>query len=592
MQIKIAKGEFHIPNDFELEIDEVNPLLSQRGSRSVPVSLPGSVHNLFLLDNPERIAKKNKFKTEYQAVVQHDSFRKTGKQVIFSASKDGIETAFYFKEGDFYEQIKNVTMQDIFSQITLQKDSIQGLISYLDSVMKGSISENFSVFPVVTQFDMNDEYTDEEEYVRYRMNDVCPSKTHVINNVVDNMLTDSDEYEDIETPEGYGITVFPKLGWVLDVIFQYFGMDLQPSVWHSDPDFSGLVLLNSTADAIVKGLLNFADVVPNCKVNEFLDCICKKFNCAYEINIEKGSAGFIFLDEVLSSRTNLKDITPFLVENLTVSFVEQKKIRLKNAKDFELTSTETSTYAQLLEKYPNMIVSNESNFSTELRNATFRLATGSYYMDVIFKSNYRVRTEWLGSNFFEYSDSKTMAEQIFESPDECVPICRVVTGVSAVTAFTPYVGQRRHLHTVVETDGKEEKESTSDQKIMFVFPNGHGTYTAQHYEGNHSYSTRTEHWYYASQFSYNHLGIKVRQTSLLYNGDDGLYQRFWKNTDNAMQNEYQPLKGVFRFSYKDFFELRFDRLYLLNGQAVIIKSRKYSITKNGIEFKEIELLTV
>jgi hypothetical protein len=168
-------------------------------------------------------------------------------------------------------------------------------------------------------------------------------------------------------------------------------------------------------------------------------------------------------------------------------------------------------------------------------------------------------------------------------------------GSSYASAPTPLVGQRRHVNTVLETEGKEEMESKKEQKIMFAFTNEHGTYTGWHVtnpNGHNVYWTTTEHWYHASQSSYNHLGEKIRETGLYFNGADGLYNRFWKETDKAMKSKYQQLKGVFRFTYKDFFLLKFNQLYLLHGQIVIIKKKKYSITKNGIEFKEMELLTI
>jgi hypothetical protein len=600
MKITTATGEFQIPNDFELEIEDNNPLLSEKGSRSVPVSLPGTPHNLAILGNPQRIAIKERQTVEYNAVIQEGVFRKTGRQIILSASNESIETAFYFKESDFYEKIKTVTMKDVFSSIVLQKGTIAQLIAYLDSVMNGAVTENFVVLPVVTQFEADDEFTDGFGNPHYRAKDVCPDRTDVINNPVEGTLTAAAEYQDVETPAGYGITVFPKLSWTLDTIFLHFGLKLKPSMFHTDAGFSSLVLLNATADTIVKGFINFADVVPSGEVNTFLDCICKKFNCAFEIDTDKETAEFFFLDSVLAERTAMKDLTPFLTESLTVSFDEPKQVKLSNARNLELTTTETASYQQLIAKYPNMRIDAESTFTTQINNLTYRLAAGAYYTEKLYKSDNRKQREWTGSNFFDYYAGGNTAAESFDTPDESVPICYVLlsnvkgieTGTKFVFAPTPYVGKRRHVYTVVETNGEEKSESVSEQKIMFAFTNGAANYNTDHTNFGGGWWTVVERWYHASQLSHDHQGIKIRDTGLLFNGHDGLYNRFWKQTDNAMKNRYQLLKGVFRFNYKEFFELKFNRLYTVNGQPVIIKTKKYAITKDGIKFKELEMITV
>jgi hypothetical protein len=441
---------------------------------------------------------------------------------------------------------------------------------------------------------MNETYIDPNGTERYRTGDICPDITYMLNQTYWGNLRGGTEYGGMETPEGYGITVFPKLTWVLDRIFEYFGFNLKPAFWHTDPEFSKLVLLNSAADVCVKGAINFGDVVPECMAGAFLDCLCKKFNCAYDVDVERKTAEFMFLDDILSQRTGLQDITPFLTDNLTVVFPEPKQVRLKNARNLELTGTETSSYRQLMNKYPDLRILPEAEFSTAVYNATYRLATGSYYIEAVYVGGgfYRSDTKWLGSNFYGWDGDGNIAAETFDSPDECVPQCRVVIGVwdnTVVMAAMPYAGRRRHLYTAVETDGKEEDpEQSPEQKIMLVFPNGIKQYSVMHEDEG----LTNEYWLHASQLSHNEEGVQIRPTGLLYNGSDGLYERFWKRTDAAMRNEYRSLKGIFRFPYRDFFALRFNRLYLLNGQPVIIKSKKYAITKQGIAFKEIELVTV
>jgi hypothetical protein len=579
MEIQITQGQFQIPADFEIEIEETNPLLTTKGSKTIPVTLPGSPHNLAMLGNPERIAAKNRPQTEYKATISEGVFRKTGRQVVFSASKNGIDTAFYFREGDFYDQIKEVTLKEIFSKITVpSKGSVNAMVGYLDGVMKGTQQEQrFTVFPVATAWENTVPATESTDP------DILPYRSYIINFVENDALTAQTTYQEMPVPAGYGITVFPYLHWVLDMIFAHFGFTLKPTLWHTDTDFSKLVLLNSTADTIVKGTINFGDVVPSINVSDFLDCICKKFNCAFDIDTDRQMAEVWFLDEVLAQTSNLKDISGFLTDEVEITFQDAKRVRLSNSKGLEFSKPETSTLGEFQNKYTDIVESDEDGFYDAIAagKTVYRKNSGTYYTQ---RSTYSAKR--VSSALFDFDEGGSVKTESFESKDEAVPVIRLIDFIVYGLKFTPFTGERRHVYTVVEKEGLEEEESVPEQKILFCFAATQATLQPGSLWPEYPPTT----WYYGTPFSCNYAGIQIRNTGMQYNGNDGLYERFWKITNTNMKKAYQPIKGIFRFPYKDFLALKFNRLYLLHGQPVIIKSKKYTVKKGGIEYKEIELI--
>jgi len=580
MEISIKEGKYIVPADFELEIEELNPLLSGKGSRSIPVTIPGYSHNLALLGNPHRIALKDKYKAEKRVVIQDGIFRRTGRQVIFSASKKGVSSTFYFKEGDFYTNIKDKSLKDIFSEIVILENTVPNIISYLNNVMKGSVQENrFAVFPVATQWESAESVETPERPSNNP--DITADTTAIINYVENNTLVSQTEYEGVATNvAGYGITVFPYLNWILDNIFSYFGYKLKPTIWHINADFAKMVLLNSTADTIVKGYINFGDIVPTSQVSSFLDCICKKYNCAFDIDTGTQTAEFYFLDSVLSEKTGLKNLTPFIDGDLEITFSDAKQVRLVAKKSNDFTATETETFNEFKNKYPNIIEATEAEFQDALNsgNVVLRKANGAYYKKV-GGSGTRIIYRKVSSIFFDYHQGGPISAETFETDDEFVPIIQLLRRSIPAWFFTPFVGHRRHVYTVISNNGEEQAEQTPDQKIMFCYAAGAGTYGS-------------ETWYHGTPLSCNHLGIKVRQTGLQFIGNDGIFEHFWKHTDHAMRNAYESVKGILRFPYKEFLNLNYNKLYLLHGQPVLIKSNKYAVKKGYIDFKEMDFLKV
>ena len=122
MKIIHPSGQAYDLNiDTELEMTRYNPFFHDKGEQSIPISLPATDHNLALLQHPESTAGKQKIAQRLDATIQSGIYSVNARQAILSARKnDSIETSFYLREGAFYEKVKDVSLQEIFEEKSIE----------------------------------------------------------------------------------------------------------------------------------------------------------------------------------------------------------------------------------------------------------------------------------------------------------------------------------------------------------------------------------------------------------------------------------------------------------------------------------------
>ena len=52
--IKTPKGIYDTPTDFEMEVEITSPIYTDKGSQTIAATLPGTKHNLSIVDHINR----------------------------------------------------------------------------------------------------------------------------------------------------------------------------------------------------------------------------------------------------------------------------------------------------------------------------------------------------------------------------------------------------------------------------------------------------------------------------------------------------------------------------------------------------------
>ena len=92
MQVKTNGGTLDLPSGFSIEIEDSNPIFNERGSQSIPATVPATRRNIRLLDAPHRLdAGTDPNYPEKTAEVVDGAYIRRGTMNITEAGKtEGI----------------------------------------------------------------------------------------------------------------------------------------------------------------------------------------------------------------------------------------------------------------------------------------------------------------------------------------------------------------------------------------------------------------------------------------------------------------------------------------------------------------------
>jgi hypothetical protein len=148
--------------------------------------------------------------------------------------------------------------------------------------------------------------------------------------------------------------------------------------------------------------------------------------------------------------------------------------------------------------------------------------------------------------------------------------------------YCPFIGEVRHLNTGIKKDGeaKEEKEDGND--VMFCFSVGK--------QDMNGVSTT-----FGSPFCYDAKGVPWGNLSLQYNGNEGIFVRFWKQYDTLLRHAFRKITCKFNIPLAQLLKFSILTPKLINGIKVIPVQVKYRIGNKDVviieeaEFKTLQL---
>ena len=356
--------DFQLPADFEAELTRTNVLLTEQGEQTVPLTLPGTPHNLQLIGYSNRLDNYYKPLTDLEVIVSDGLFQRTGNMGIHTASqKEGISCTLYLETGDFYSKISDATLNSLSWPVITHPTPLQNLntkvlwlIDYLkdpandhlfalDSVLT---SQEFS-WKVYKKNDAGDDVLTNvkelfilNDYDRYngiidQQRDYYQSPdpdemavTDVITHFAGEYLqTQIEDGVEIQLTRGYGITPFLRLKYILKFVFEAYGYtyNLQSTISQL-PQFESICVLNNVADAIYAGTLYMRQLVPDVTIKEFVakieTLLCGKFI----FDSKSKSVVFVGYKQRIPINPDI-DLTPYITSNPVFEQTSFENIILK-----------------------------------------------------------------------------------------------------------------------------------------------------------------------------------------------------------------------------------------------------------------------
>ncbi|MDR1675604.1 MAG: hypothetical protein LBR86_03950 [Tannerella sp.] len=614
MSIKIKKlsGErFDLPPDFIIEGEKNNPLFSEKGSQTVPVSFPATAHNRRLLDSAFRLDRAEKPGQAIPAVIESGPAQQRGVMAVNSASPKIISAGIGFDEAEMYSRMSAMQLRDMpvlsdpayrFTPPGATRDDrIDALLTHLTAVMKEEIEADYFMFPVVLHYDNNgvseEDQQNGEELKHYRIilnelntiwqddnqNPILPSGAIAELKALEHRLltwyVNSEEVY-IDAPKGYGVSPFLKVGKLLEIIFENFGYAIEENPFTSHRQLKKLAVLNNTMDTILTGTLHYSDLMPDITVGEFLESLYNKFGLCWFVDSNTNTVRLRFLKDLLNpSSGTAVDLNRFKTEEPEIFYSPQRQLKLTANREvgksgFGFTSeTLYDTFEAFLKAYNHQFTDMYENDAwIEGLSCIFNTFDTQYFIRENIETAESGKLS--SSDFFDW-DKKTpgLEYEEIQMGDLCLPF-----DFYQNIQMLHYGANVKHHYSNVVFDGETPKEEENPAKLAFAFGWGLTDYTA----------SNRYNWFFASQINrdvHGHFLYDPDENkydiSLAINREDGLYNRFWKEYDAFLRHSAQEVTCKLKLSDTQTVNLRMDQVMMLNFQPLVPEQIKFKLNGPG-----------
>ena len=564
----LDKGKtYQLGEGAKLEVERTNPFFNDYGETTTPLDIPASDYNRMILGYPDTFGLREKMVAANVSIEDGEYFAQCRQIVLSAQHKGNISSSFYINDGSFYSKIQNVKLKSIFKDEMIPGCStLDECISFCRSLIGGK-NENYDIFPVLltddsgkdTGYDYkilngwgNQQKLPDAKYWRFKNTGgyeyvaapdaydfvTCAGKSNRFQGEFNR--TEYVNEIPVSLTRGYYISPFIRANYVLKRVFKYFGYDLQENFFTRTEPFTKMVLVNNVIDVMVNGHIRIEDLLPDVSVSDFLSVFRKKFLCEFVSDEGTHQASIIFLKDAVESAP-AADLTRQMTEEPTLSY--------KTASDYKRVVLRAKHQADsdaedCYDDLKDMLAKNTG--------AYFDKVDGCFYKDG-YLGNYHVKSKiGEGSQSYDTGEEDTDTQDI-EIP-EMIPETRTLKYRQSVDADTIsremgrflYIGSYATLNSsmkVAAEDNSESSEEAVTTPVMLAFPYVSadkmpcGTVTA--YDIHYEYDNRFGPPSHASEES---LYRKIFDYALVYNGDDGIFEKFYRQYDLLLRNSLQELK--------------------------------------------------
>lgn len=548
---------YQLAPDTQLTVERTNPFFNDYGEQTIPVSLPDSEYNRSLLDYPGSIQRKEKV-AMIDASIQDGEYYNVCRQAILSISpKEGIETSFYINDGSFYSRLDETYLTDIFSGETVENVStLEEGISFMKKLFETGGNNMFSAFQVKI-------VSDSAKESRYLNGN---------NFRTGEFYNEKDTYEvvsgkNIHVPKGFYLTPFLKVNYVLDRVFSHFGYKLKENFFTRTAPFPDMVLINNIADALVTGVIHIDQLVPKITCSSFLDVIRKKFHAEFVVDEINKTADIILFNDLANSKPTVF-LSDSLVDSISVKIPESYKCLTLESETVLDSENSIDSIPLMVSKYPT---------------AQFDPKTGKFYRKGFALSNNHILMEYeeiLAGHGQKYYENGTLETEEVKIP-ECIP------------GLDMYIGDVQFLNSSLMVEGASAEntdttsETTDDVTMYTMLAFAYKAPDWKVIEGSVT-------GYISNYIPFEGLlQVDFSEYALIYNGEKGIFEKFYRSYDNLLRNSLHEVSANFLLTAKQKQDISANSVVEINGAKMIFNKLSYTLgDKNKISESELYTLNI
>lgn len=614
MEIIVDGEALDLQSDFSMEIEDTNPIYNDRGSQSVPATVPATRRNSLLLGFPQRIdAGSDPNLPERSVEVRDGGYIRSGKLNVTDAGRDeGITFNIGFDNSTVYAkwQVKKLgelsglpiylpsRMQDV-ATVELLLDDMYRIYRFPEPQ-----TDDFAIFPVA----VNNESTgsDSAKQVYWEILNVAGStgirQPKTVKRLIDGTVTE------VNVPDGYMVTPFLRVWRVLELIFSDIGVSVPCNPFKDALELSRLVVLNNAADACCRGEIRYADLMPDCTVEEFMNALWVRFGLIYNINFNTGSVSLELIKDILDKQPSMT-VDNKLSGAPKIIYGDRQYVKLSAqtsidgaapsherfedfAKGVDMSHVpmghdvqlwqhptrpgEPWWFGDIQDDVINPVEEGESSFFA------YEFITGTWYR--LDATNGSVRAS--SSSFFNWDPQpEGLSALELSSDDEFVPVAwvsNVGTGAGpSHNDWCPcYLFGARHYHSYIKgSDGSEGDGDSTPLAFMFAYTRYHKTIGRLTPEDDTGQRMTLDDG-------------TIPSLSLLFQFKDGLFNRFWSKYDEILRHGNRSVEAQVNFSRSELFSLNTINVVRLGNIRCLIDTVNYSIPSGKNVSVEMKLRTI
>lgn len=579
LKIKTNKGYLDLGGDFTVQIDEKSPIMNDRGTQTVPVTVPYTSNNAKLTGFAHRLDLCNKpLAEDSTCTVQDGVYRRTGKINIVSAGRmEGTTLNIGFDNSEAYNAWKAKKLNSIELPVK-EYSSVISLCTHLQQVLNG-YKTDYAVFQIMTANESKDGvyypkylnyiYPTTEGSSIYKLRYEARTETFLI----DGTPTET------TLPTGYGVTAFLYVWRVLELIFSEFGYSIIENPFKTDKELSRIVILNNAADCCVKGMLSYADLMPDCTVEQFLNALNVRFGMVYNVSSDTKAARIRLIKDIIKSSPGI-DFSNMVTSHPVTTYETARQIKLSAKTSFTSAAPSVERFEDYLKGHKNVAKLNRVDTSKRVNYLNYEKTTAKWYK----WDSENNRIVYSSSSFFNW-DRKTnnVEDDELSSDDECVPMDFATNNILTPQYLASYVHRYTYLKNNGSSGSGEDSES-EETPLSFAF-----SFVGS---ANCNYP-------FGSSLSVGPSGDNVRfydgtehKISLLFQFDNGLFSNFWKEYDAVLRHSFNQVETNVLLPIHTITQIDLLNTVSLCGQILLPDSFSYSLPANKIVSVDLILRTL
>lgn len=565
LKIKTNKGYLDLGGNFTVQIDEKSPVMNDRGSQTVPVTVPCTGNNAKITGFAHRLDMGIKPMNEDQACTILDgAYKRTGKINIVSAGKkEGITLNIGFDNSEAYSAWKAKKLNAITLPVK-EYNSVNSLCVHLQQVL-GGYQADYAVFQIMTGNDSKDNqsYPKYLNYITpvsegskvYRLRYQARTETFLVNGTP----------TAVTLPEGYGVTAFLYVWRVLELVFSEFGYTITENPFKTNKELSNLVILNNAADCCVKGKLSYADLMPDCTVEDFLNALHVRFGLVYNVSSDTKTATLRLIRDIVDDVPDI-DLSRSLTDEPLITYETARQMKLSAKTSFTGAAPSVERFEDYL-KDQEVARLAKVDITKRVIHLNYEETTGRWFK----WDEDNKRLTYSSSSFFSW-DRKTdnIEDNELTSDDECVPMDFAPNDILSPQYLVDYVHRYTYLKTSSNNDDEDSEKVETPLSFVFAFT-----------------SSQNSKYPFGSVLPYTSEGEEVvlkdgskHTISLLFQYKNGLFINFWKKYDAIIRHSFNQVEANVLLPVHQLMGMDILTPVALRGQYLLFDGFSYSLPAN------------